>query len=84
LFSDGRYKTPTGWGSSKNEVSCPIGKRRKNGTHDAEYRVSLTAILDGFVDDTMLDRNLISACFSKVRHPGIIVAEVYLREALIE
>ena len=69
---------------AENKISCLVGKSRRNGTHDAEYCVPLATILDGFVDDTMLDRNLISACFSKVRHSGIVVAEVYLRKTLIE
>ena len=71
-------------GITENKVSFLLGKSRRNRTHDAEYCVPLATILDGFVDDPMLDGNLISACFFEVRHSGIVVAEVYLRETLIE
>ena len=40
--------------------------------------------MDGFIDDPVFGSDLIGARFCKVRHPGIVVAEVYLGEALIE
>jgi len=65
-------------------VSRLVCINQRNGAHDAEHCISLTTILDGFVNDPMLDGHLVGACFAKVRHPGIVVAEVYLSETLIK
>ena len=53
-------------------------------THYAEHCVSLTAVLDGFVDDPVLGGDLIGAGICEVRHPGVVVTEVYLRDALVK
>jgi len=40
--------------------------------------------MNGLIDDSMFSGHLVSACLREVRHSGIVVAEVYLRETLIE
>jgi hypothetical protein len=44
----------------------------------------LATILDCFVDDPVLDGDLVGTCFREVCHSGIVAAEVYLGEALVE
>ena len=56
----------------------------QRNTHDAEHGVSLAAVLDGFVDDPVFGRDLVGACLSEVSHSRIVVAEVDLRDALVE
>jgi len=56
----------------------------ERNTHDAEHRISLATVLDGFIDDSVFGRDFIGTCFCEVSHSGIIVAEVYLRDALVE
>jgi len=53
-------------------------------TYDTKHGVSLTTILDGFVDYSVFGSDLISACLRDVGHSNIVVAEVNLREALVE
>ena len=56
----------------------------ERNTHDAEYRISLATVLDSFINHSVFGRDFIGACFCEVSHSGIIVAEVYLRDALVE
>jgi hypothetical protein len=62
-----------------------LGETSKEwNTHDAKHCVSLATILDGLIDDCVFGRDLVGAGVAQVRHSGVIVAEVYLGEALIE
>lgn len=52
--------------------------------YNAEHCVSLSTILDGFIDDIVRVRNFESACLLEVSHSGFGSPEVYLRETLIK
>ena len=52
--------------------------------YNAEHGVSLTAIPDGLVNDSVFGRNLVCGSFLEVGHSSVVSAVVYLRESLIE
>ena len=69
--------------TAKQKISRIVREEEWN-THDAKDGIPLAAVLDGLIDDSVFGRDLVGASFCEVRHPGVIVAEVYLRDALVE
>jgi hypothetical protein len=59
-------------------------ERKREGMYNAEYCVSRTTVLNRLINNSVFSSDLVSGSFCEVGHSGIKVAEVYLRESLIE
>lgn len=73
LFSEGLYRTPTGYG--RVNVRVPARKRRE--THDAEHGVAFATVSKSLVDDIVFLRRFLASCVLEFCHALVDLIEVY-------